>query len=240
MIKIAICDDNVAELSHILTLMEEYRNTNHVPYEYQIFHNGFELIPVLEKGTSFDIYCLDIIMPGCNGIALASEIRAFDKTAQIIFFTSSPEFALESYSVNAINYVLKPVTKEKLFFTLTDVLERMEKTQQAHIIVKSNSCIQKILLSNLLYVEAMGKKVLYHLIFGSIVECTEHFSSVCEKLLKADCFMKPHRSYLVNMCYVDTISNTNIALRTGCCIPIAQGKSKEMKERYLAFQMEDV
>jgi two-component SAPR family response regulator len=78
----------------------------------------------LEKGKRFDIYCLDIMMPGFTGIDAAKEIRTFDKTAPILFFTSSPEFALESYSVKAINYVLKPISKEKLFFAFDELLEQ--------------------------------------------------------------------------------------------------------------------
>ncbi|MDR7855199.1 LytTR family DNA-binding domain-containing protein [Tissierella sp.] len=238
MLKIAICDDNIDELSHMVSLIEEYRALNHVDYEYTVFHNGFELMPVLEKGNSFDIYCLDIIMPSFTGIELAKEIRTFDKNAHIIFFTSSPEFALESYSVKAINYVLKPVTKDKLFFTLNDVLEHIDKVQDAAIVVKSNDGIQKILLSNLVYVEAMGKKVLYHLISGRAIECTEQFSVVCEKLIKEGSFFKPHRSYLVNMQHIDTIDNHQVTLQTLSSVPIAQGKSKDIKQQYLAYQME--
>lgn len=239
MLKIAMCDDNIDELSHMVSLIEEYRNANHVEYEYTIFHNGFELISVLEKGASFDIYCLDILMPSFTGIDLARELRTFDQNAQIIFFTSSKEFALESYSVKAINYILKPVTKEKLFYALTDVLERIEPKQGTSIIVKSKNGIQKILLSNLLYVEAMGKKTVYHIFPDRTIECMEKFSVVCENLIKEGAFIKSHRSYLLNMNYIDTISNTEIILQTGARIPIAQGKAREMKECYLAFQMEE-
>lgn len=65
-------------------------------------------------------------MPGFMGIDAAKEIRGFDKTVPILFFTSSPEFALESYCVKAINYVLKLITKEKLFFTFDEMLEQLK------------------------------------------------------------------------------------------------------------------
>ena len=57
----------------------------------------------------YDIYLLDVVMPGLNGIELAKEIRSSDKAADIIFLTSSPEFAVESYTVKASNYLVKPV-----------------------------------------------------------------------------------------------------------------------------------
>ena len=239
MLQLAICDDNIDELSLMVSLIEEYRTANHAEYDYTVFHNGFDLIPVLDKGKRFNIYCLDIIMPGFSGMDLAKEIRSFDKNAQIIFFTSSPEFALESYAVKAINYVLKPVTKEKLYFALSDVLERIEKDQEASLVMKSSEGLQKILLSNLVFAEAMGRRVFLHLVSGRVVECMQQFSALCDELLKHDCFIKPHRSYLVNMGYIDVISNTEIRLQSLTSVPIAQGKAKDIRERYLAFQMEE-
>lgn len=179
-------------------------------------------------------------MPGFTGIEVAKEIRNYDKTAPILFFTSSPEFALESYSVKAINYVLKPITKEKIFFTFDDILERIkvEKDEDA-IIVKSTEGIQRILISNLVFAEAMGRNVLYHLISGKIIECTENFSTVCDSLLKYGHFIKTHRSYIVNMQYVDTIENHQITLQNQSTVPIAQSKAREIKQEYLAYQMEE-
>ena len=239
MLHLAICDDNIDELSNMVQLIDLYRTSKHLSCEIAVFPNGFELVSALEKGKHFDIYCLDIIMPGFTGIDVAKEIRSFDKTTSILFFTSSPEFALECYSVRAINYILKPISKEKLFFTFDEMLEQIkaEKDEDA-VIVKSNEGIQKILISNLTFVEVIGRNVLYHLHSGKVIECTESFFSVCENLLKYGCFIKPHRSYLVNMQYVNTIENHQITLQTLSSIPVAQGKAKEMKLQYLNYQME--
>ena len=203
MIQIAVCDDSIDELSNMVQLINQYRTEKNFNCQYAVFPNGFELVSALEKGKRFDIYCLDIIMPGFMGIDVAKEIRGFDKTAPIIFFTSSTEFALESYSVKAINYVLKPVSKEKFFFTFDEVLEQIKAEKDKDVlIVKSNEGIQRILISNLAYAEVMGRNVLYHLCSGKVIQCTEPFSSACDTLIKYGCFMKPHRSYLVNMQYV--------------------------------------
>lgn len=153
MLNIAVCDDNIDDLSNIISLINLYQISKNFNMEYTAFPNGFELVSSLEKGKQFDIYCLDIIMPGFTGIEVAKEIRRFDKTAPIFFFTSSTEFALASYSVKAINYILKPVTKEKLFFTFDDILEQIKaKKDEDAIIVNSNEGIQKILIFNLVFV----------------------------------------------------------------------------------------
>ncbi len=238
MLQLAVCDDNIEELSNMVQYVNLYRTTKNINCEYAVFLNGFDLISALEKGKRFDIYCLDIIMPGFTGIDVAKEIRGFDKTAPILFFTSSPEFALESYSVKAINYLLKPISKEKFFFTFDELLDQMKvKKDEDAVIVKSNEGLQKVLISNLVFAEVIGRSVLYHLRSGKVVECTESFSRVCYNLMKYGCFIKPHRSYLVNMQYVDTIENHQITLQTLSSIPIAQGKAKEMKVQYLNYQM---
>lgn len=74
---------------------------------------------------------------------------------------------------------------------------------------------------------------------GKVIECSEPFSSVCDTLLKYRSFIKPHRSYLVNMQYVDTIDNRQITLQTVFTIPIAQGRAREIKQLYLDYQMEE-
>jgi DNA-binding LytR/AlgR family response regulator len=239
MLQIVLCDDNIDELSNMVQLLDQYKASRHLNCEYTVFSNGVELISALDKGKRFDIYCLDIIMPGLTGIDVAAEVRAFDKSAPILFFTSSPEFALESYSVKAINYVLKPITKEKLFFTFDDMLEQIKVSKKDDsIVVKSNEGIQKILLSNLIFAEVIGRNVLYHLLSGKVIECTESFSVACDNLLKYGNFIKTHRSFIVNMQFVDTIENNQVTLQTLASVPVAQGKAKEIKQQYLNYQME--
>lgn len=150
MLQIAFCDDDIDELSNLAELIDLYREERNLACQYTVFPNGLDLLSALEKGKKYDIYCLDILMPGYTGIDVAKEIRGLDKTAPIIFFTSSPEFALDSYSVKAINYILKPISKEKLFSAFDEILEKI-KTEENNdaIIVKSKESIQKILISNL-------------------------------------------------------------------------------------------
>ena len=119
--KIAICDDDKNELFHILSLLADYQIQKNTDFSYKPFESSMELATnaAEERQISYrssnaaeeryDIYLLDVVMPGLNGIELAKEIRSSDKAADIIFLTSSPEFAVESYTVKASNYLVKPV-----------------------------------------------------------------------------------------------------------------------------------
>lgn len=237
MFKLAICDDDISSITSMITLLEEYLESRSFSFEYSTFQNGLELTNALESGTYYNIYCLDILMPGFDGIQLGKEIRQKDQTAEIIYFTSSPEFALDSYRVKATDYILKPITKDAIFTVLDTVFERLKQTENSSIIVKDNQGIQKIILSSLVYAEAMGRKVVYHLNSGRNVVCSSQFSTVCDTLLEYSYFIKPHRSYVVNMNYIDRIENTEILLQNNHPIPLAQGKGKDIKTQYLSYQM---
>ena len=194
--KLALCDDDKQELSRILSFIENYQKLSSVPMSVHTFHNSFELASVASD-EYFDLYLLDIIMPGLNGIELAREIRRFDKAADIIFLTTSPEFAVESYTVKATNYLMKPVSEEKLFQALDDIFDTKESESETSIVLKSTIGVHKVPLSNLMYVEAQGRKVNYYLKNGEEITCTDRFSSVCEQLLLQEEFILTHRSILV-------------------------------------------
>ena len=110
--KIAICDDDRQELSHILSLLDSYQAQQHVTFTICPFHDSRKLADTLSE-TQYNLYLLDIIMPEITGMELAKEIRSFDKAADIIFLTTSPEYAVESYTVKATNYLMKPIVPDR-------------------------------------------------------------------------------------------------------------------------------
>lgn len=232
---IAICDDDKVELSRLTYFIEKYKVSRHIECEYSIFNNGLDLISALEKGKHFDAYCLDILMPAFSGIEVAKEIRTMDKNTPIIFLTSTPDFAIEGYSVKASNYILKPVVMDVLFHTLDELLEEITQESADILIVKSTDGIQKLLVANIVYIDVCGRKVFYHMNTGRTVECTESISTVYDTLLPYGSFIKPHRAYIVNMNYIDTINNADITMQTDITVPIAQGKNKEVKELYFSY-----
>lgn len=112
MIRVAFCDDDVSVLNELNILIDKYRVERNTDMEYVPFHSPLELLAEIEKGVRFDILFLDVIMPGENGISTAKEIRKYDENMKIIFLTSSAEYAVQSYMVNAYFYQMKPKTDE--------------------------------------------------------------------------------------------------------------------------------
>lgn len=235
--RLALCDDEIACRRQLVSFLQEYEAGSALSFTYTTFRSGLELMAALEDGAHFDAYCLDIVMPGMDGIELGREIRKKDTFVPILYLTSSPEFALDSYAVKAADYLLKPLVKERFFEALDTLLEHVKCEEEDFFTIKENTCIHKVLLSNLVYAEAMGRKVIYHLVSGRILESSCRFSETCDTLLSFPCFIKPHRSYVVNMNYIKSIEQSEILLLLPDCIPIAQGHAKKVKDSYLTFLM---
>ena len=121
MIQIGLCDDDLAILSQLQVLLGRYQVERNAEITSAAFQSPLELLAEIEKGMRFDILLLDVLMPGENGIDAAREIRWYDTAVQIIFVTSSSEFAVQSYVVGAYYYQLKPIWKDS-FFRLTDAV----------------------------------------------------------------------------------------------------------------------
>ena len=114
MIKIAICDDNQNDCDRVHGFVMEYLDVKNIPAQVRTFNHPDTLVTECEEYRPH-IYILDIVMPMITGIQAARELRWNQPTAQIIFATSEKSYALESFDVNPINYILKPIEKEKLF-----------------------------------------------------------------------------------------------------------------------------
>ena len=236
--KIAICDDDRNELFRILSILADYQLERNMEFSYKPFESSVEFSAEASH-ERYDIYLLDIVMPGLDGMELAREIRSYDKAADIIFLTSSSEFAVESYQVKASNYLMKPLQKDRVFEALDDIMRTRIEDRDSCIVLRSNIGVHKVRLSEIVYVEALNRKVIYYLKNNSQITCAEKFAAVCNLLLQHQEFLLVHRSFVVNMNYIRSIDATDMCLANDSCIPLAQRRVPEIKRLYLAFQMEE-
>lgn len=125
---IAVCDDQTEELKDLTELLGAWETDRGTPVRVKSFRSAAELLDAA-RHERFTLYLLDIMMPGLNGMDAAREIRGFDKAADIIFLTSSPGFAYDSYSVKALEYLLKPI-RTKTLYPILDRLELRERRPQ--------------------------------------------------------------------------------------------------------------
>lgn len=235
MIKIAFCDDDMEVLHQMNELIDRYRVERNEDITYATFQSPFELLTEIEKGIRPDILFLDVVMPGQNGMDVAKEIRQYDTNMKIIFLTSSPEFAVESYSVGAYFYQLKPIWEESFFRLMDAVLAECEKKKKNSLILRSKDGITRIDLQQLEYCEVLGRKLLFHLENGAVLESAGSLDDLAGQLMQYSNFFRPHRSFLVNMEYIQNISSRSIKMVNDAEIPIPHGKCSEIKNTYMEY-----
>lgn len=232
MLRIGLCDDDKEYMQKLMEMIRRWTEENRYKTELLSCDNGDDLI-ARNAASHMDIVILDIVMPLLNGMDTARELRAQDTAVKLIFLTSSPEFALESYEVRAQDYLLKPVSYDRLREAL-DACCQMLCAEPKNMVLKTSFGFQKLYFGDVEYAEAQNKRVVFHLRTGREVDTPEPLHSLEDKLVSEDGFFKCHRSYLVYLPNVDHFNSTEIIMRSGRCVPIARGDAKAFQEAYFA------
>ena len=229
--RIAACDDNPQELERLSKLLDAYRQKAKASFTYRGYSDGVSLLEDV-RACDFDLLLLDVMMPLINGMQLAHEIRAFDETVKIAFLTSAPEFAVESYAVEAFSYLLKPATAANLFPILDKLFRTVQKTEEALRIKLQNSFVS-LLFSRLAYVEVMNRTLCFHLTDGSAKELIAPLSDYEEALLQRPEFIKVHRSFIVNLFQIQELRPTDILTYAGSVVPISRRLYAQVRKAYM-------
>lgn len=239
MIHIAICDDSKQERQILAALFKRYQELHATPLQIHIFQNGFSLLDAIDQGKRFDITILDILMPGENGIEIARNIRASGTDTEIIFLTSSPEYAVDSYEVKAQNYLLKPVTEEKFFASIDSILAELDKKDTASFIIyTTEKQYSRIRVSSLVYGEVTHRTITLHLADQTMISAVMTFTEFQDILKAYPDFIYPHRSYAVNMNYIQYVTKSDIILTDGQKIPLSRNNYTKISEQFLNFPIQ--
>ena len=237
MIKIAFCDDDMEVLHQMNELLDRYRVERNEDITYVAFQSPFELLTEIEKGIRPDILFLDVVMPGQNGMDVAKEIRQYDTNMKIIFLTSSKEFAFDSYEVKALQYLLKPVSPNQLWSIMNDFMVLI-KNQKEIFVARTSDGFCKIALEDTNYLEAQNKSVLVFPHNGTSIEIRELFSR-CEEIFTLEQgFFRCHRSYIINLNFVNQFTKNSVTMTNGVTLPISRSRSLAFKEAYFTYMFE--
>ena len=242
MLKTAVCDDNITDLSNITSILNDYNamHMNKRTIDYTAFQNAADLIASLERGQRYDLILIDVLMPFITGMQAAKEIRRFNKDVKIIFISNSAEFAVESYNVDAFYYALKPIWKDQLFLLLNKVMAELDSQIGTSILIKSKAGLTRVNIHHLEFAEVNGRSIYYHITDGTVIEAAGTMSELEQLLSGNSCFIKPHRSYIINMEHLDTLSQRDIVMRSRKIVPIAKANYGSLRSAYIEFTFHDL
>ena len=232
MIRIMILDDDEMYLKKEKEITEHYFAEKNIDCTVTIYQNVEWFLLGLNE-EKFDMYILDIRMPGENGIEAAREIRRLYPDPVIIFITNFVDYAIEAYEVNTYRYIPKECLKEKLsqaYDALLPVI--MEKEERYYIINKRNE-VEKLAYSDIFYMKKEGKYVIFVHRRGE-VKIRASLSTI-EKELNSKEFIISDRGYLANIQHVMKMKGRDLYMRDGNIITVGRERFKGVREAILNY-----
>lgn len=232
MFRIAICDDSKYDLKELSTALESLKAEG-IEYELKCYSNGPELIRDFEAGKRYHLLILDMVMEPVNGIDTAKEIRKNDVSMPILIVTSTMEFALEGYQINAWRYLTKPINQEHFLKVVHEILVAVSEKDKSYFLIENDNGITKIKFDDILYFDSNLHTITVHTI-------KENYSfrgtiGKIEEAYAEQGFFRIHKSYLVNLMYVQRVSKQTVTLVNGENLDLSKLRAATLHEALLDY-----
>ncbi len=240
---IALCDDELAELDKMEKLLSDYEKM-HSDLDFMIrqFENIDELLyMVREENYMPDLIFMDIYMPDAEGnysplgMEAAKELRNMNYKGKLIFLTTSKDYALDAFDVDAFQYMVKPVSEDKLFLVLDNLLEEIEEERKKFILLKIEGKLVRVSLNDIVYCEAQGKKQWLYLINGTKCLLRMTMTEIYELLSPYQEFVRIGVAFIVNLGRIGSLNAKEIHMDNGMRIYLPRGTYKGLREQYFSY-----
>lgn len=216
--RLAICDDSAADAAYILSLVQKWAANTSNPAETELFPSAEAFLFRYEENKAFDILLLDIEMGGMSGVELAKLVRSGNKEVQLIFITGYMDYIQQGYDVEALHYLLKPVTEAKLFPVLDRAVLKRSASARA-LVLQTGALSVRVPLHEISYIEVDKNYVTVHAASDHTVKMP--LSAIETELDES--FFKTGRSFIVNLRFFSRATRTDVYLKTGARVPLSRG-----------------
>ena len=207
MVRIAVVEDDAQALEQETGFLKRYQQERGCELKISAFQDGDGIVNGYRP--DYDIILMDVQMELLDGMTAAEIIRRQDPEVIIIFITNMAQYAIRGYAVDALDYVLKPVSYFALSQRLDRAMERLERCKTRYITVPVKGGAQKLDVSQIRYVESRGHTLIFRTRRGEVLSSGK--MKEMEDLLEQYGFFRSNKGYLLNLDYVD-------AIRDGCAI----------------------
>ena len=221
-IRIAVVEDDEREIRKVTEYLERFRDENGLVLNIRSFRDGEDLAE--DYRPEYDLILMDIQMRFMDGMTAAQKIREADPEVTLIFLTSMAGYAIKGYEVDALDYILKPVSYETFARKLKRAVERLDQDRGHHLVLAMKDGMLKLDVSRILYIESRGHQMIYRTVDGEYE--TRGRMDDLEKELKPYGFFRSNRGYLVNMSRVAGVKD-DCCLIGGDRLPISRQKKAD-------------
>jgi Response regulator of the LytR/AlgR family len=235
MIRIALVEDEDSYTASFKDMLSRYENSRQIQVELTAFTDGAEIVG--NYTDSFDIIFMDIKMKEMDGMTAAAKIRRMDASVVLIFITNLVQYAIKGYEVDALDYLVKPVSYFAFSQKLDRAVSRISLRNDAYISVQQENGLRKIMLSDIYYIESQGHSQIFHTAAGDI-KIRDKMDDI-EKRLEGQNFYRSNKGYLVNMKHVTGIED-GFCLIGGTRLIISRNRRKAFMDALTRYMGENL
>jgi DNA-binding LytR/AlgR family response regulator len=227
-VRIAICEDDLNMRARLKESIESWAGSRGISADI-LCYTSAEAFMMAWPEASFDLAFLDIQMKRMSGIELAEYIRKTDGNMLIVFVTSFAQYALKGYDVNALHYLIKPLSLAKLLPILDKALTIWRSRKDAFVLVSGGSGQSRVPFGSIFYISVSLHNASVHT-EGRTFEMRKTMKEFVELL--PDYFIRIHRSHIVNLFKVECVYKNSLILWGGTELPISQSNSKSVSDAF--------
>ena len=235
--RIAICDDETIILDEVSSYIKKYsEQSGKSEIEVFPFNSVSSLLNNIDNGALFDIFMLDVYIGDEMGTTLAREIRAREIESPIIFLTTSVEHAPQGYETGTLRYLIKPLKPEKFYEAMDVAVEKAEKLGSKFIRLKTETGVENINISNILYTESRSHYQYVNFVSDEQVRSRMTVAELFEELSQYGGFVRGGSAYIINLNKVKSVSTGEVCFNNNTKLFLPRGAHNEIKEAFWLLQ----
>jgi len=221
MLRIAVVDNAEGARKKMNELLQRYESEHNISFITSFFADGGDFIRTYQP--MYDLIFLDIEMPNKDGMTVAREVRQIDSTVTLVFVTRMGQYAVKGYEVRAMDFLVKPISYSAFELRMDHLLSQLQKREQKSILISTKNGLSRIAISELIYVEVIKHRVLYHTV-DEVFESSSSMKNV-EAELEGCYFARCDNSFLVNMKFITWVGQKEL-LAGGETLKISRTRRK--------------
>ena len=235
MIRIAICDDEKKYLDESAALLSEYALLRNIHFSVEQFENPSDFLDKLDKGEKYDVYLLDVYMPGLTGVSVATELRRRNDESPVIFLTSSRDHAVEAFGVGATHYLLKPYTKDDFFAAMDKAMHSINQDKPKTVLMKTVNGYHNISIAKIVYCESSNHNQTICFVDEEPTSVRISQAELWEKLSPFGQFYLCGKTYIINLEQIEKILSDTVEMTTGKCLAVPRRILPAFKNAYMDY-----